>query len=183
MSREYLNGKSECREKWHEQGVLMGSVRDSANTAVWDYSVFMELPIHRPASTVWAYFVGDRKNIWTKSDYKTVAGETGQVGEVYTHAHTVYGAQLFYEAIKVKPDRQLVLKITYRRHEKDDRKLMGYDFIALNEVAGQTTLTFQQALAMPLEMLEDDLRFATEKQDRRLAEIFQNLKATVESSP
>jgi hypothetical protein len=161
----------------------MGSVHDSSNTAVWDYSVFMELPIRRSARTVWAYFVGDKKNIWTKSDYKTVAGETGQIGEVYTHAHTVYGAQLFYEAIKVTPERQLVLKITHRRHEKDDRQLMGYDFIALNEVAGQTTLAFQQALAMPLEMLQDELHLATEKQDRRLAEIFQNLKATAESSP
>src|SRR5882762_5137121 len=123
----------------------MAAAHANADRRLWDYSVILEVTILRPAKDVWSHFVGKKKDIWTKSDYATIAGKTGEVGEIYTHAHRFHGLQLFYEAIKVKPEEQLVLKITSKENETDEGNLIGYDFFTLNEVAGHTTVVFQQA--------------------------------------
>jgi uncharacterized protein YndB with AHSA1/START domain len=151
----------------------------NADRPMWDYSVIMELTIDRPAKEVWSYFIGEKKNIWTRSSYTTVAGEVGQLGEIYTHAHRAHGNQGFYEAIKVVPEQQLVLKITYRENEDDEPTLAGYDFFSLKEVAGHTTLFFQQAFALPVD--QKDFDRASEEQDKKIVDIFQNLKRAVEN--
>ena len=156
----------------------MGNV--NASKPVWNYAALVEVTILRPTRNVWAYFIGSKKNIWTKSEYSTVAGEVGQVGEIYTHAHTFNGVQAFYEAVKVSPERHLVLKITHKRSAEQAGQLVGYDLLTFRESAGQTTVMFQQVLTLPVDMLEGDLRVATENQDKRVADLFQNLKAVVE---
>jgi hypothetical protein len=142
----------------------------------------VEVTIERPAGDVWPHFVGDKKNVWTKSDYTTVAGEPGKLGEIYTHAHRVHGVQAFYETIRVTPERHLVLKITCRENDNDELRLMGYDFVTLKEENGWTTVTFQQGLVLPVAAAESNLRRKTEQQDQRLVELFGNLKAIVEDS-
>jgi hypothetical protein len=141
--------------------------------AMWDYAYEVEVLIDRPAKDIWPYFFGDKKNAWTKTDHRAVAGESGKVGEVYGTAYR--DTQLFYDAITVKPEEQLVLKITYKESEAGEPKLCGYDFITLKEVEGRTTVTLQQVFALPMEP-------ETEKHDRFLVDIFQNLKRMVESS-
>jgi len=155
---------------------------------MWDYSMILEVTIDRPAKDVWPYFFGEKNATWSKSEYTIVAGQEGEVGYTYSMDSPKYGVTYFFEAIRVKPEKELVVKITYRElvekmeAGQDVRKLMGYDMFELKEVAGRTTVAFQQAFAQPLEVPEDDLGAHTESTDKFLTEIFQNLKKSVESS-
>jgi hypothetical protein len=148
---------------------------------VWDYSMILEVAISRPAREVWPHLIeAEKRNVWTSSDYKTVAGKEGAVGEIFTHSHRFNGVEVFYEVIKVKPERQLVLKITYKDGESGELKLLGYDFHTLRELAGQTVVEFEQALAFPL-VPREAFHQMTERQDKRLGDLFQNLKTIVEA--
>lgn len=159
----------------------MSGARDGYDNPTWDYAYVTEVTILRPAADVWAHFVGKAKDRWTGSDYSTVAGEVGAIGEVFTHAHRFNGVRLFYEAIKVKPKRLWVLKITYEDNETHQRHLIGYDFHTFRESAGATTVVFEQALALPRALVKDNFVAATERQDRKLTELFENLKRVAEA--
>jgi hypothetical protein len=159
----------------------MDVARANADESIWDYSVIMAVTIDRPAKDVWPYLFGHKKDIWTEVQYTAIGGESEKVGEIYTDANPFHGAQLFYEAIKVMPEKQLVLKITYRKDPRDERRLTGYDFVALNEVAGRTTVFFQQAFALPVDAPKHDLNLESAQHDKELADIFQNLKKVVEN--
>lgn len=163
---------------------MMGTARANADRTVWDYSGVFEVTIDRPAKEVWPYFFGDKKEIWAKSGYTAVAGESGKVGEIYAnaHTHTSNGDRAYFEAITVKPERQLVLKITVKEGGKAERTLVGYDFFTINEVAGRTTVVLAQAFALPLDIPKAGLNLKTKKQDKMLADMFQNLKRVVENS-
>lgn len=155
-------------------------------TRTWDYSGITEVTIDRPARHVWPYFFEHKEKLWDEQHYTKIAGELGKVGEIYMQTFPG-GGQVFMEAIKVKPEKQLVLKLTYRENEKSESRLVGYDLHVLNEVAGRTTVVFQQVFALPVDALtvdmgKNDLELATEKQDKTLAHIFQNLKRMVEDS-
>jgi len=158
----------------------MGTARAITDRSIWDYSIIMEVTIDRPAKDVWPYFFGDKKNIWTMEHFTTIAGEPGTVGEVYTQAYR--GGQIQYETINVKPGIQLILKITYKQDEKDEERLVGYDFVTLNEVADHTKVVLQQAFALPVDIPKEDLAVETPKQDKKLADVLQNLKKLVENS-
>ena len=161
--------------------------------AMWDYSGMVEVTIDRPARDVWPFFFGTKKDMWTEANYKTVAGQSGQVGEVYVMAYQGASvpqlgdqaapprAQLAFEAIKVNPEKQLVLKITFKEHENAAWKLCGYDFVTVKEVSGGTTVVLQQALELPVEP-NTNLAVETERHDSFLAGIFQTLKRMVEQS-
>lgn len=160
---------------------LTGSVCAKAHKTIWDYSAIIEVVINRPAKDIWPYLFGVKEEIWTKQHYRRIAGEPGEVGEIYVQ--TFPGGQLLYETINVKPEKQLVLKMTYKEHEKDERTLYGYDFLTLSEVEGHTTLVLAQAFALPIDTPKKDLNLETKKQDKMLDEIFEGLKRLVESSP
>jgi uncharacterized protein YndB with AHSA1/START domain len=150
--------------------------------AIWDFSVILNVTIGRPPMDVWSFFLGEKKNVWTMSEYTTIEGEVGEVGEVYTHAHRVHGFQVLYEAINVNPERHLVLKITIRESTEEKGHLMGYDFITLKEVAGGTVVGFQQATALPVEKTVEELHALTLQHNERIVGLFQNLKKVVEAS-
>lgn len=149
----------------------------------WDYANTLEVTIDRPATAVWPFFFGKKKDQWTRSDYTTVAGEPGKAGEVFMHEYTVLGERsfFFYEAIKVIPERELVLKITYKKKAEDKTELIGYDLLALKETAGRTTVELQQLVAFPTTVSRTDLNLETEKHDQFLADILQGLKKLVET--
>jgi hypothetical protein len=171
-----------CRHvvlSWMGMVAAMGAASANADRQLWDYSGIAEVTIDRPAKDVWPYLFGAKEESWTKQHYTHIAGEPGKVGEIYVY--TFPGGQLFYEAINVKPEKQLVLKISYRQNEKGESRLAGYDYLTLNEVAGHTTVVLQQMAALPVDMPNSDLSQASEKQDTMLADIFQTLKKTVES--
>lgn len=147
---------------------------------MWDFSKFLEVTIDRPAKEVWPYLFRKKTDVWSRTDYTTVAGEPGKVGEV--NAVAFQGGQLCFEAIKVKPEKHLVLKITYRKNDESEKKLSGYDLFTLNEVEDRTTVVFQQAIELPIDPIED-LTLLTEKHDKFLADIFLDLKRMVEGCP
>jgi hypothetical protein len=177
--------------RWIGMVVLLGTALANAGTRIWDYSVIMQVTIDRPVKKVWPYLFGDKEKLWTKVDYKRVAGEPGRVGDLYMQEYPATpaypGGQLFYEAIKVTPEKQIVLKITRKENDKDESRLIGYDFETLNEVAGHTTVVLQQAAAFPVNNLPN--KQENDKQDNKmladqntmLADIFRNLKTAVES--
>lgn len=147
----------------------------------------IQVTIDRPAKNIWPYFFGQKEELWSEQHYIHVAGEAGKVGEIYMQMIPGGGGQVFMEAIKVEPERQLVLKLTYKKTEGTDSRLIGYDFHTFHEVAGHTTVVLQQAFALPIDALADDtgrndLELATEKQDKLLVHMFQNLKRIVEES-
>jgi uncharacterized protein YndB with AHSA1/START domain len=151
---------------------------------MWDFAKFLEVTIDRPAKDVWPYLFGKKCAAWTKTEYTPIAGEPGKLGEIYEMAYPLanQGGHIRFETIKVDPERHLVLKITYKKNDKSERRLVGYDFNTLREVNGRTTLFFQQASELPVDPTED-LNSLTEKHDKFLAEIFQDLKRVVEGYP
>lgn len=159
----------------------MTSSLESEDHTVWDYSFIIELPIDRPARDVWPHFIGKRKDVWTGSDYMTVAGEPGEAGELFTHAHKFNGVPVFYEAISVEPQKHWVLKITCGDGNEGSRRLIGYDFHTFDEADGHTVFWFHQALALPRSLIKEEFSVATERQNRRLTELFQKLKAVIEA--
>jgi hypothetical protein len=151
--------------------------------AIWDYANLLEVTIDRPAKDVWPHFFGIKNAAWSlpqQETYLQIAGQPGEVGEVYSLASAAYGVLWFFEAIEVVPERRLVLKITYASDKNSERKLSGYDCFALSEVAGRTTVGLQQAFALPVQR-DTDLQLETERQDRMLFGILQKLKRTVEN--
>jgi hypothetical protein len=83
------------------------TTRAIAATPTWDYANTIEVTIGRPAKDVWPFFFGDKKDVWTRSDYSTIAGKPGQTGEIFMHEYVVFGNRsfFFYEAIKVVAER------------------------------------------------------------------------------
>jgi len=166
---------------------LVGAM-SGANAAgsLWNYSVHMDVTINRPAKDVWPYFVGDKKDQWAglKGEpikYTTIAGEPGKVGEVYTHSFLYQGYHLYYEAIAISQDSEIVLKITYNKNEKDPRRLAGYDLISLSEAGGRTRIDFHQAFALPVQAAKGDLASLSKVHNQELTDAFQELKRTVEN--
>ena len=143
-------------------------------------STFLDVTIDRPAQAVWPYLFRKNTDVWTRTAYTTVAGEAGQVGEAYEMPFQ--GGQLAFEAVTVTPEKHLVLRITFRERDSQDRKLCGYDLFTLKEHSGRTTVVFQQAVELPGEVGED-LTERAEKHSQFLGEIFQDLKRMVEGSP
>jgi hypothetical protein len=161
-------------------------VRANEAKAMWDYSTIVEVTIDRPAKDVWPYFFGHYKSAWSLPDnktYTTIAGQAGQVGEIFAMDNPLSdrGGQLLFEAINVKAQKMIVLKISYTESATSERKLSGYDFVTLNEVAGRTTVVLQQAFELPAEP-QSDLNLQAEQQDDMLAGIFQKLKSMVENA-
>jgi hypothetical protein len=146
---------------------------------IWNSSKFLEVTIDRPAKVVWPYLFRKNNDVWSRTAYTTVAGHSGQVGEIYEMPFE--GGFLAFEAITVTPDRHLVLKITFRNPDDERRNLCGYDFFTLKEHEGGTTLAFQQAVQLTVDKTEN-LVERTEKHSRFLSEIFEDLKRMVEGA-
>jgi hypothetical protein len=155
----------------------------SEDRPVWDYAGIAEVTIDRPARNVWPYFFGTKEEAWQGIHWVHVAGEQGQVGEVYKNSFEFHGRRItaFYEAVKVTPERRLVLKMTYRENDSPRSNLMGYELFTLNEVAGHTTVVLQQAFVIPVKESKDELVRETSQQDKELADLAQKLKHLVES--
>jgi hypothetical protein len=152
--------------------------------ATWDYVNSLAITVNRPASKVWPFFFGTKKDIWTRSAYRTIAGEPDQIGEIFMHEYVVLGAPLyfFYEAVRVIPERELALKITFQRQAAGSRELIGYDVINVNEIAGRTTVVLQQLIAFPTDIPQSTLALETEKHNQFLTDILQGLKQMVEAT-
>jgi hypothetical protein len=161
-------------------GIGMGGDCSTAAGQVWDFSKLLEIIIDRPAKDVWPYLFRKKNDVWSRTAYTTVAGEPGKVGEIYEMPFQ--GGQLAFQAIKLNPEKQQVLKITFRGNEKSERKLVGYDLFTLSEAAGRTTVVFQQAIELVVDPKEN-LELLTAKHDKFLTEIFQDLKRMVEGTP
>jgi len=159
---------------------------ESANPSskMWDFSTILEVTIDRPAKEVWPYFHGKNKDAWTKTDYRTVKGQSGQVGELYDMVYPMpnQGGRLGFETLKVKADKHLIIKITYQKHEGGNRELSGYDFLTLNEVAGRTTVVLLQASWLPVDP-PTDCDHEAQKHNTFLTDILQHLKKLVEGGP
>jgi uncharacterized protein YndB with AHSA1/START domain len=164
----------------------MNAAPASDARSLWNYAVHMSVLIARPVKDVWPYFVGDKKNQWAGSkeaaiEYTTIVGEPGQVGEIYTHAALFHNYHLYYEAIRIKPQKQIVLKITYKKNDKETSQLAGYDLINLHEAEGRTTIDFQQVFALPVEAMEHRLESLSKAHDKELVDAFDELRKTVEN--
>jgi hypothetical protein len=151
---------------------------------MWDFSTILEVTIDRPAKFVWPYFHGKNKDTWTKTDYRTVSGQSGQVGEIYDMVYPMpnQGGRLGFETLQVKTDKHLIIKFLYQRHEGGPRVVSGYDFITLNEVAGRTTVVLLQASYLPVDPATD-CDYEAQKHNTFLADILQHLKKLVEGGP
>lgn len=147
---------------------------------IWNFTKFVETTIERPAHVVWPYLFREKVDVWTRTPYTTVAGEAGKVGEIYEMSFE--GGTFAFETIAATPEKRLVLKILYQQGAESERKLSGYDFFALHEVAGRTTVTFNQAVELLVD-LKEDLSSRTETHGKFLTDIFQDLKRMVEGSP
>jgi hypothetical protein len=150
---------------------------------IWDYAITLQIQIERPPETVWPWFFGDKKAIWTRSEYETVSGEEGRPGAVFMHQYAVLDTRYYYyyEAIRLLEQRELVLKITCRKSESDTSgALIGYDVIRLEPRADHSMVTLQQFVAFPTDLERSDLAGESEKHDRFLAGILEDLKRLVE---
>jgi hypothetical protein len=148
---------------------------------VWDYACTINVTIDRPANEVWPYFFGEKEESWTEDHYTRVAGQPGRVGEIYWASHPL-GGRVFFEATKVDPESELILKITWALREGDQRQVVGYDLIELRETAGRTAVSLRQVLALPVAVPKDRHAAEAEKQTQMLTRIFQNLKRLVEGA-
>lgn len=154
---------------------------NSEHRLLWDFAFSGEVTIGRPAREVWPYFFGDKKN-WSGAEYTTVSGEPGQVGEVYVMnrpSHASHGSRMFYEAIKIEPHKEIVLKITCQDGEGAERQLLGYDWVSLRESEGQTLVILQQAFTKWVDAATD-LKREAERQHAFLPGIIQSLRQWVE---
>ena len=158
----------------------MDSVETDSRPKIWNSSKFLEVTIDRPAQVVWPYLFRKNNDVWSRTAYTTVAGEPGQVGEIYEMPFQ--GGLLAFEAVTVTPEQHLVLKITFRQSDSGERKLCGYDLFTLKEQSGRTTVAFQQAVELAVEETED-LAKLTDQHSQFLSEIFQDLKRMVEGTP
>jgi hypothetical protein len=151
---------------------------------LWDFSTFLQITLDRPAQAVWPYLFREHNDVWSRTAYTAVAGTPGEVGELYAMAYPIVsqGGKLYFEAISVQPPRHLVLKMTYQKTESAPRQVCGYDFFTLYEVAGSTTISFQQASELPVDVTAN-LTELTAKHHRFLDDIFQDLKKMVEGTP
>jgi hypothetical protein len=157
-------------------------MKNVSSTADWDYSAIFDVVIDRPAKDVWPYFFGRKRDAWAEHDFVPIAGEPGKVGEIYASGERkLHGVRWIMYTIRAKPEKQLVLKMTYQANDKAEEKLGGYDIIELKESAGRTTVGFRQAVAVSIDALDQkDLKVVTEEQDTFLNKILQNLKRMVE---
>jgi len=141
---------------------------------MWNYSFISEVTIARPARDIWPYLFGKKNAAWSRTAYTIVAGEEGKVG--YTYSMASFGeSQLYFETIRAKPEKEMVLKILWKDNPKSEPRLAGYDFFTLTEQAGRTKVLFLQGFELPVEP-------QSEKHDEFLAEILQNLKRMVEQA-
>lgn len=153
----------------------------SAGMKLWDYAFSGAVIIDRSAKQIWPYFFGDKKG-WSNAEYTTVAGTPGQVGEVYVMnrpSHASHGARMFYEAIRIEPEKEIILKIDYQDGASDEKKLMGYDLVMLEEMQGRTRVLLQQVFTKWVDA-DVDLTQETARQNGFLPQILQNLKRWVE---
>jgi hypothetical protein len=159
-------------------------MHQSEDRQLWDFSKFLEICIDRPAQAVWPYLFRKHNDVWSRTSYTTVAGTPGEVGELYGMAYPIVsqGGKLYFEAIRVEPAKHLVLKMTYQKTESDARQVCGYDFFTLDEVAGHTTVSFQQASELPVDVTAS-LTELTARHSQFLDDIFRDLKKMVEGAP
>ena len=154
---------------------------NEAGRTIWDYSLIAAITIDRPVKDVWPYFFEDKKGIWAKVAYLAVAGESEKVGEIYSMISAGHEATWFFETIRLKKEKQLVLKLTYQKYGDAEKTLLGYDFYEFRETAGRTVMAFQQVFAMAVDVDREKLDELTQNADRHHAETFRNLKGLVES--
>src|SRR5882724_2693263 len=99
---------------------------------MWNYSIILDVMIDRPVRDIWPYFFGKKNAAWSRTEYTIVAGEEGKVG--YTFSMASFGeSQLYFEVIRAKPERELVLKILWKDNPKSELRLAGYDFFTFTE--------------------------------------------------
>jgi hypothetical protein len=158
----------------------MVSNRVNDQAIIWDYVNRLEVRIARPAKDIWPHFFGDKKQVWSKTNYTAVAGTPGGVGEIYRMADPAHHTHFFFEAIRVQPHELLVLKISHARASEGEPQLMGYDSISLSEQEGYTSVVLHQVFSLPLDRAAQGTQEESRKQDQMLADIFQTLKQIVE---
>ena len=146
---------------------------------IWDYAGITGACIDRPAKVIWPY-LGEKQEAWADVHFTLIAGDWQQVGGMFTN-ETPEGRN-FWEVIKARSERELVLKLTYRRNGErdDDRKLVGYDYVTLDEVDDHTKLTMYQMLAVPVP--KSYLHIAAVKHAQFMERSFRKLKQIVEQT-
>jgi hypothetical protein len=155
----------------------MESVSGPTQEKTWDFFKVLNVEIARSAQVIWPFLFREKSDAWSKTQYTSISGERGQLGEYYEMPYR--DGHLGFETIHLQAPNRLVLKITFRPRDQS-RELAGYDLFELRESGGSTTVTMHQAFALRVDASADFAALSADH-EKFLEGIFQDLKKMVEA--